>query len=89
MKEILWANIIDSINDVQPSIQIIFEQTELVEMATEVIHKTMEELGNKPEESNQLITFLNRKNKYQLDELEIEDKTATIIEIKKVLKWKI
>lgn len=27
MKEILWANIIESINDVWPSIQIIFEET--------------------------------------------------------------
>lgn len=45
----------------------------------------MEELGDKPEEANQLITFLNSKNRYQLDELEIEDKIGEIIEIKKVL----
>ena len=85
MKEILWTNIIDSINDVWPSIQVIFEQTELVKVATKAILKTMEELGDKPEEANQLITFLNSRNKYQLDELEIEDKIGTIIEIKKVL----
>jgi len=85
MKEILWANIIDSINDVWLAIQIIFEQTKLVKMATETIHKTVEELGNKPKETNPLITFLNNKNKYQLDELEIDDRTTTIIEIKKVL----
>lgn len=52
MKEILWANIIDSINDVWPFIQVIFEQTELVKLATEAIHKTMEELGDKPKEAN-------------------------------------
>ena len=34
MKEILWSNMIDSINDVWPSIQVIFEQTELVKVAT-------------------------------------------------------
>jgi len=34
MKEILSSNIIDSINEVWPSIQIIFEQTELVKAAT-------------------------------------------------------
>lgn len=34
MKEILRADIIDSINVVWPSIQIIFEKTELVNMAT-------------------------------------------------------
>ena len=54
-------------------------------MATEAIHKTREELGEKPEETDQLITFLNNRNGYQLDELEIEDRTSTIIEIKKVL----
>ncbi len=26
-KELLWANIIDSVNDIWPSIQVIFEQT--------------------------------------------------------------
>lgn len=69
MKEILWANIIDSINYVWPSIQVIFEQTELIEVATEAIQKTMEELGDKPKEAHQLIEFLNSRNKYQLDEL--------------------
>ena len=85
MKEFLWANIIDSINDVWPSIQVIFEQTKLVKVATEAIHKTVEELGDKPKEANQLITFVNRRSRYQLDELGIEDRIGTIIEIKKVL----
>ena len=31
-KEMLWANIIDSINDIWPSIQVIFEQTELIKI---------------------------------------------------------
>jgi len=53
-------------------------------VAIEEIHKTLEELGDKPEEANQLIEFLNSRNKYQLDELEIEDRIGTIIEIKKV-----
>ena len=85
MKEILWTNIIDYINDVLPSIQVIFEQTELVKVATKAIHKTMEELRDKPEEANQLIEFLNSRNRYQLEELEIDDRIGTIIEIKKVL----
>lgn len=80
----LWANIIDSVNDVQPSIQVIFKQTELVKVAMEEIHETMEELGDKPEEANQLIASLKRKNRYQLDELGIEDIIGTIIEIKKI-----
>lgn len=45
----------------------------------------MEEFGDKPEEANQLITFLNSRNRYHLDELYIEDRMETIIEIKNVL----
>jgi len=45
----------------------------------------MEELGDKPDEANQLIEFLNNRNRYHLDELEIEDRTGTIIEKNKVL----
>lgn len=36
-KEQLWANIIDSVNDIWPSIQVIFEQSDLVKEATEAI----------------------------------------------------
>jgi len=56
-----------------------------VKVATEAIVKTREYLGDNLEEANQLITLLNSKNRYQLDELDIEDRTGTIIEIKKVL----
>ncbi len=54
-------------------------------MATKVIHKIRKELGDKHEEANQLITLLNNKNMDQLDELGIEDRIGTIIEIKKFL----
>lgn len=36
-KEQLWANIIDSVNGIWPSIQVIFEQSDLVKEATEAI----------------------------------------------------
>jgi len=88
IREILWTNIIDSINDIWSSIQIIFEQTELVKLATEAIQKTKEELGEKPEEATQLINFLNRENKHQLEQWDIEDLTGTVLEIKKVLTKK-
>ena len=35
IKKILWANITQSINDVWPSIQVIFEQIDLVKVAQE------------------------------------------------------
>lgn len=43
------------------------------------------ELGNRGRDATRLINFLNSKNKYQLQELEIEDKIATILEVKKIL----
>jgi len=42
-------------------------------------------LGDKPEEATQLINFLNSKSKKQLEQWDIEDQTATILDIKKVL----
>ena len=81
----LWANIIDSINDIWPSIQVIFEQTKLIKIATEVIEKVKEELGDKLEDANRLIHFLNIKNRYDLHELNIEYRIETILEIRKVL----
>ena len=57
INEILWDNIIQSIRDVFPSIQIIYEQNELVKLALEEILKAREELGNMPEEANELIIF--------------------------------
>lgn len=56
-----------------------------MKVANETIVKTREDLGDKPKEANQLITLLNGNNMYQLDELDIEDRIGTIIEIKKVL----
>ena len=63
IKEMLWANIVDSVNDIWPSIQVIFEQTEFVKVATEAIQKVREELGDKPEDANRLIHLLNSKNR--------------------------
>jgi len=84
IKKILWANITQSINYAWPSIQIIFEQIDLVKLAQEEIQKTRAELGNILEEAKSLIQFLNTRNKYQLEELFIQDKTGTILEIKRV-----
>ena len=84
-KEMLWANIIDSVNDIWPSIQVIFEKTELIKIAMEAIQKVKEELGDKPEDANRLIHFLNSKNRYELHEINIEDRTEIILDIRKVL----
>lgn len=85
IKKILWTNITQAVNDVWPSIQIIFEQIDLVKVALEEIRRTKEELGRMPEEATRLIIFLNSKNEYELEEIGIEDRTGTILEVKKVL----
>jgi len=43
------------------------------------------ELGNRPRDATTLIHLLNSKNKYQIQKLKIEDRTTTILEVKKVL----
>jgi hypothetical protein len=59
----------------------------LIQKARGAIEIIKEELGENPTKSTDLIIFLNSKNK-ELEELEIEDKTKTILEIKKVLTMK-
>ena len=44
-----------------------------------------EKLGEMPTEASNIIKFLNSKSKYQLEEVGISDKTATILEVKKIL----
>ena len=75
----------DSINDIWPFIQVIFEQNDLVKEAIEAIQRVKAELGDMPEEATRIIHFLNSKNKYELQELDIDDRTGIIIEVKKVL----
>ena len=44
-----------------------------------------EESGDQPKDANRLIHLLNSKNRYELNELGVEDKTKAILEIKKFL----
>ena len=50
VKNYLWNKIIEAINDVWPSIQVIFEQRDLLKATLAEIHKTKDELGTKPEQ---------------------------------------
>jgi hypothetical protein len=78
-----------SLVEICPSIQIIFEQHELVQKVREAIGKIKEELGERPIEASELIRFLNSKYKKELEEMEIEDMKNTIIKIKKFLTKKV
>jgi hypothetical protein len=87
-KENIWIDISKSMSEIWPSIQISFKQHELVHKDGGAIEIIKEELGEIPTKATKLIIFLNSKNKQELEELEIEDRTETILEIKKVVTKK-
>ena len=57
----------------------------MIKKAIEAIQKVKVELGDMPEEATRIIHFLNSKNKYELQELEIPNRTCTVFEVRKVL----
>lgn len=84
VKNHLWNKIIEAINDVWRSIQVIFEQRDLLKVVLAEIQKTNDELDIKIEQAIELIKFLNRKNYQEIEELYITDRNETILEIRKV-----
>jgi len=57
----------------------------MMQKATKTIVEVREKLGDMPAEASNIIKFPNSKNKYELEELGISDRTATLLEVKKVL----
>jgi hypothetical protein len=84
-KEIVWTDITKSINEIWPMIQIMFEQNELLQRRKQVVEKIRVELGDMPTQANEIIRFLNSKTREELEELNIKDRTETILEVKRVL----
>jgi hypothetical protein len=85
VKESVWTDITKSMNEIWPMIQIMFEQNELVQRSKQAIEKIRVELGDRPTQANEIIKFLNSKTREELEELKIEDRTETILEVKRVL----
>jgi hypothetical protein len=85
VKEIVWTNITKSINEIWPMIQIMFEKNELLQRSKQAIEKIRVEFGDMPAQANEIIRFLNSKTREELEELKIEDRTKTILEVKRVL----
>ena len=83
--EIFWMDISKSINEIWPMVQIMFKQNELVQRSMLAIEKIRGELGEMPTEATEIIKFLNSKTREELEELKIEDRTKTILEVKRVL----
>lgn len=84
-KDRIGIDIHNYMNGIQPSIHIIFQQNELIQKSKEAIEEIQKQLGDNPNDATDLITFLNSKNKYELEELGLEDTIETILEVKKVL----
>jgi hypothetical protein len=85
VKELVWTDIAKSINEIWPMVQIMFEQNELLERSKQAVEKIRTELGDMPAQANDIIRFLNSKTREELEELKIEDRTETILEVKRVL----
>jgi hypothetical protein len=85
VKESVWMDITKSINEIWPMVQIMFEQNELVQRSKQAIEKIRGELGEMPTEATEIIKFLNSKTREELEDLKIEDRTETILEVKRVL----
>ena len=81
----IWTDISKSINEIWPMVQIMFEQNELLERSKQAMEKIRMELGDMPAQANEIIRFLNSKTREELEELKIEDRTETILEVKRVL----
>jgi hypothetical protein len=84
-KENIWMDISKSMIEIWPLMQIMFKKHELVLRRRQAIDRTKGELGEMPIEANKIIRFLNSKTKEELENMEIEDRTETILEVKKVL----
>jgi hypothetical protein len=85
VKENVWMDITKSINKIWPMIQIMFEQNELVQRSKQAIEKIRGELGEMPAEATEIIKFLNSKTREELEDLKMEDRIETILEVKRVL----
>jgi ABC-type branched-subunit amino acid transport system ATPase component len=88
VKESVWTNITKSMNEIWLMIQIMFEKNELVSRSKQAIEKIRSELGEILAQANEIIKFLNSKTREELEEMRIEDRTETIVEVKRVLTKK-
>jgi hypothetical protein len=57
----------------------------LLQRSKQAIEKIRVELGDMPTQANEIIIFLNSKTREDLEELKIEDRIETILEVKRVL----
>jgi len=68
-----------------PSIEIIFDQEELLERSKRVIVEVKKDMGHNPGDATTLIKILNSKAREELEDYDIEDITESILEVRRVL----
>jgi hypothetical protein len=66
-------------------VKIMFEQHDLVLKSRQAIDRIRREPDEMPSAANEIIKFLNSKTKEELEEVKVEDRTQTILEVKGVL----
>lgn len=66
-KERIWVTINHAITEVWPSIQIIFEQEELIDRCRKTIKQVRIALGQKPVEATSMFRLLNSKTRSKLE----------------------
>jgi chromosome segregation ATPase len=85
IKRILWAKIDQSITKQWKSIKTIHEQMDLIGHAQTEIQRAKTALGNRPDQANRMIDFLNRQEKEELAAIGIVNRTEAVLTAKKVL----
>ena len=88
IRRILWAKIGQSIDKQWRSFKTIHEQMDLIGLAQTKIQRAKPTLGDKPEQANRMIDFLNRQEKEELAAMGIVNRTEAILTAKKVLTLK-
>lgn len=85
IKNILWARIDHSITKQWRSIKTVHDQMELLGQAQVETQRARTTLGNKPEQANRMIHFLNNQTKEELATLNISSRTDVVLTVRKVL----
>jgi hypothetical protein len=73
--ENIWTDILKSINEIWPMVQIMFKQHDLVLKSRQAINRIRTKLGEMPLTTYKIIKFLNSKTKEELEDLKVEDRT--------------
>lgn len=84
-KESIQLDINESMTNLWPSIEIIFDQEELLERSKRVIVEVKKDMGHNPGDATTLIKILNSKAREELEDYDIEDITESILEVRRVL----